>query len=80
MDSGILKEILKKLDIKESDIHAIGETWPMEDLSQINMEGTIRGPYQYYDIELKNKKKFFLKRNHLTKIIRSIEDIGYHLI
>jgi len=71
--------VLKKLDIKEDDILTYEENWS-------NVPAGIEIPYQAKAkhmecrITLKNGREFIFKMNHLNKLIRTIDEIGYDLM
>ena len=80
MEAQTLKEILTKIDARESDIFSIGETWLDEDLSEFGIKDRVKSKYQFYDIQLKNGRRFYLKRDYLSGTLKSIEDIGFNLM
>ncbi|MHC4647891.1 MAG: hypothetical protein ACYTBJ_20705 [Planctomycetota bacterium] len=73
-------KILKKIDISEDVIYSFAETWAEEGVMIDGEEFKVKGKFKYYEVTLKDGSKFFLKMNHLTKDLRSIEDIGYNLM
>lgn len=80
MDAKILKQILTKIDAREKDILSIGETWLDEDLSEFGIKERIKSKYQFYDVQLKSGRRFYLKREAVSGTLKSIEDIGYNLM
>lgn len=80
MDAKILKEILTKIDAKESEMLSIGETWLDEDLSEFGIKERVKSKFQFYDVHLKSGRRFYLKRNAADGTLKSIEDIGYYLM
>lgn len=80
MERKDLDKILKKLDITENEIYSFAETWAEEEVMLDGEPFKVKGKFKYYEVTLKDETKFSLKMNHLTKDLRSIEDIGYDLM
>jgi hypothetical protein len=80
MEARILKDILKKLDIQEKDIFSLAETHPEEHVKLMGIDEKVKGKFQYYEVCLHSGTEFYLKRNHITGELHSIEDIGFQFM
>ena len=75
MEKEVLNNILAKIGAEEDDIQSIGETWAMDEVTINNIKTVVRGKYKYYDLTLKDGRKFFFRRDPYITIIEQIEKL-----